>query len=119
MNRELIGPAKHILRWAIFVGFCKGRALCPSREIVKALPPGLHLVVTGLFGIRTPSTRLMVKLHRARAMHFIANKTWSLVHEVGAFRKTVLKVDFMAFSNGNPIRDNDHFLKNKPSLAEY
>lgn len=52
-------------------------------------------------------------------MHFIPNEAWRLIHKVSALRKAILKVNFVAFSDGNSIRDDDHFSKNMPSAEEY
>src|SRR5690606_2387338 len=108
VDLQHVGTTKHLLRCAVLVGLGERRALGPSLEVLKATPPGLHLVVTLALGVGHEATLLVVELHRARAVHFIAHEAWRLIDEVHALAEAIFKVCFVAFGDGDAVRDDDH-----------
>src|SRR2546426_5045219 len=80
VHLEDVRPAEHLARRAARVGLGEVLALGPGDEVLEAPPPGLHLVVALPLGVLRPGAALVVELHRARAVHLVADEAGMAVH---------------------------------------
>jgi len=83
-------------------------ALRPGDEVVEGPPPGLHLVVRLRVRVIDPGAALVLELHRARAVHLVADEARVAVHEMDTTLEAVLEVDLMAPGDGDAVGHDDH-----------
>src|SRR5438093_11006403 len=108
VHLEDVRAAEHLARRAARVGLGEVLALGPGDEVLEAPPPGLHLVVALPLRVVRPGAALVVELHRARAVHLVADEAGMAVHEMDAPSEAVLEVDLMAPGDGDAVGHDDH-----------
>src|SRR5690606_33550508 len=99
------------------VGLGEGGAARPVLEILQRAPPGLHLVIRLLRGVGHELAAVVIELHRARAVHLVADEARRAVDQVGAASKSIFEVALMALRDGNAVGHDDHSLHLRWTLA--
>ena len=108
MHLKLTGPSKHLFGWLVLVRLGKSLAVRPSDEVLERTPPGLDLVVSLRIGVLLLITTLVIEPCGFRAVDFVPNESWRLIHQMHAVPEAVLKVDFVAGGHRNPVSDDNH-----------